>query len=121
MHPETLQPTRPAGIRRSSTYFPELESLRGIAIVLVVVFHADAVMLVPFFNREGSWPSLPLALVFAGHTGVTLFFVLSAFLLGLPFLKEAGAAGPSRGRNSTPAARCASCPSTTRRSPPPPC
>ena len=79
----------PDGIRRGSTYFPELESLRGIAIALVVVFHADGRMLMPFFNRIGTSPSPPLAFVYAGHTGVTLFFILSAFLLGLPFLQEA--------------------------------
>ena len=79
----------PAGIRPDATYFPELESLRGIAIALVVAFHADATMLFPFGNRVGTWPSPPLAFLYGGHTGVTLFFVLSAFLLGLPFLEAA--------------------------------
>jgi peptidoglycan/LPS O-acetylase OafA/YrhL len=32
--------------------------------------------------------------VFAGHTGVTLFFVLSAFLLARPFLAQAAGQGP---------------------------
>lgn len=86
---ETTDPTVPAGIRRGSTYFPELESLRGIAIVLVISFHADGFMLFPFLNRVGSSPSPPLAFLYGGHTGVTLFFVLSAFLLGLPFLEKA--------------------------------
>ena len=35
------------------------------------------------------WPALPMAFVWMGHTGVTLFFVLSAFLLSRPFLAEA--------------------------------
>lgn len=83
----------PAGIRRGSRYFAELESLRGIAIALVVVFHADGGLLFPFRNREGAWPDPALAFVYAGHTGVTLFFVLSAFLLSLPFL-EAASGGP---------------------------
>ena len=77
----------PAGIRRGSRYFPELESLRGIAIALVFTFHADGALLFPFLNREGSSPPPWLAFLRAGHTGVTLFFVLSAFLLGLPFLE----------------------------------
>jgi hypothetical protein len=34
----------PAGIRPSTTYFPELESLRGVAILLIVVFHAYAML-----------------------------------------------------------------------------
>jgi peptidoglycan/LPS O-acetylase OafA/YrhL len=79
----------PAGIRRGSAYFPELESLRGLAIVLVFVFHADGALLFPLRNRVGLESPLPLLYVWAGHTGVTLFFVLSAFLLSLPFLDEA--------------------------------
>ena len=38
---------------------------------------------------EGTWVSPLAAFVHAGHTGVTLFFVLSAFLLSRPFLAEA--------------------------------
>jgi peptidoglycan/LPS O-acetylase OafA/YrhL len=79
----------PAGIRPDSTYFPEIESLRGIAILLVVALHADGTLLFPFRARVGSWPAVPLAFVWGGHTGVTLFFVLSAFLLSMPFLQEA--------------------------------
>jgi len=79
----------PAGIRRGSTYFPELESLRGLAIALVFVFHADRALLFPVRTRDGAESPLPLLYVWAGHTGVTLFFVLSAFLLSLPFLDEA--------------------------------
>ena len=78
----------PTGIRRGA-YLPELESLRGIAILLVFLFHADVILGFPFRNRSEIWPALPLALVWMGHTGVTLFFVLSAFLLSRPFLAEA--------------------------------
>ena len=35
-HPSEVPPV---GVRRSTAYFPELESLRGIAILLVYVFH----------------------------------------------------------------------------------
>jgi peptidoglycan/LPS O-acetylase OafA/YrhL len=62
---------------------PELESLRGIAIVLVVTYHATQIL-----GLEARGASLPLAFVVAGHTGVSLFFVLSAFLLSAPFLAE---------------------------------
>ena len=78
----------PTGIRRGA-YVPELESLRGIAILLVFVFHADALLGIPFRGRGEVWPALPMALLWMGHTGVTLFFVLSAFLLSRPFLAEA--------------------------------
>jgi peptidoglycan/LPS O-acetylase OafA/YrhL len=79
----------PAGIRRRSTYFPEVESLRGLAIALVFVFHADRALLFSVRTRDGAESPLALLYVWAGHTGVTLFFVLSAFLLSLPFLDEA--------------------------------
>jgi len=85
---------RPAGIRASSAYLPELESLRGIAILLVMFFHADGVVRLPYSNSRGIWPSPLAAFVLAGHTGVSLFFILSAFLLSMPFLAQAEGGRP---------------------------
>jgi peptidoglycan/LPS O-acetylase OafA/YrhL len=82
-----MQSTRPAGIRASASFLPELESLRGWAILLVVLFHADGA--VTGNSRIGTTVSPLLAFITAGHTGVTLFFILSAFLLARPFLEEA--------------------------------
>ena len=75
------------GIRSRSAFVPELESVRGIAILLVFAFHVDSYVRFPFAVQ----PTTPLALAFvrAGHTGVDLFFVLSAFLLSRPFLVDA--------------------------------
>jgi peptidoglycan/LPS O-acetylase OafA/YrhL len=58
---------------------PELDGLRGLAILLVLVFH--------YISQEGLTPSHSLAsylqrLVVMGWTGVDLFFVLSGFLIG---------------------------------------
>jgi peptidoglycan/LPS O-acetylase OafA/YrhL len=78
------EPYAPAGLRRSRAYFPELESLRGIAILLVFAYHADGVLVGPKHHA-----SPLLAFARAGHTGVALFFILSGFLLSLPFLAEA--------------------------------
>lgn len=80
------QSARPPGIRASASFLPELESLRGWAILLVFLFHADGVII--GFGRIGTTVSPALAFITAGHTGVTLFFVLSAFLLARPFLEE---------------------------------
>jgi peptidoglycan/LPS O-acetylase OafA/YrhL len=77
---------RPAGVRDSASFSPELEALRGWAIGLVFLFHADGV--ITGYERIGTTVSPALAFITAGHTGVTLFFVLSAFLLSRPFLEE---------------------------------
>lgn len=80
-------PTPLTGLRQPSAYISELESLRGWAILLVVAFHYVGILI------DGSASGLPqdapfwLRLIGAGNTGVTLFFVLSGFLLARPFIK----------------------------------
>jgi peptidoglycan/LPS O-acetylase OafA/YrhL len=82
----------PAGVR-SSGFLPELEALRGVAALLVFAFHADRylVMLleVQRVNTRALVTTPWQAFIRSGDTGVTLFFVLSAFLLSLPFLEQA--------------------------------
>ena len=72
----------------ASEHSRELEALRGVAILLVFVYHASS-MLLGGSRFEGTWVSPAAAFAYAGQTGVTLFFVLSAFLLSRPFLVEA--------------------------------
>ena len=76
----------PAGIQPGA-YMPELESLRGLAILLVVSYHMGLLEIGTTID-PASIP-YPLSFVRAGHTGVSLFFVLSAFLLSQPFIAEA--------------------------------
>lgn len=79
----------PAGLRNTTRFIPELESLRGWAILLVVVFHYFGILLDNNAAGANSLPessSLLLRLAGAGNTGVTLFFVLSGFLLVQPFI-----------------------------------
>lgn len=83
--------SKPAGLRRGSTYFPEVESLRGIAILLVLLHHADG-FLTPGLAMEGAIVSPLRAFIAAGQTGVSLFFVLSAWCLSMPFFRDASAA-----------------------------
>lgn len=61
-----------------------LDGLRGVAILLVLAYHTwtessglAALGEGPFF----------LSLLYAGSTGVTLFFALSGFLVGRPFIE----------------------------------
>jgi len=79
---------RPRASRTSASRIPELESFRGLAIALVLLNHADGY--VNWGNPHG--PGEPLAffraVILSGHTAVSLFFLLSAFLISRPFLKE---------------------------------
>ena len=60
-----LTPTAPAPVRleRERTFFPEVQALRALAVMLVVLYHL--------------WPGrLP-----GGYVGVDVFFVISGFLI----------------------------------------
>ena len=70
-----------------TSFFPEIESLRGIAISLVFLLHVSGWVLFPR-PLQGIVVSPLRAFASGGHTGVSLFFVLSGFLLGRPFLLE---------------------------------
>ena len=84
------------GVRRGTKYLYEIECFRGLAVVLVFGFHVWGIS----FGEQKPSPLSPLVYVAAGHTGVTLFFVLSGFLLSLPWLRwinEDSAAMPNIG------------------------
>lgn len=81
---------------------PEVESLRGIAITLVFWFHTLG-WLTWYLPQGGLLMSAVQTVIRGGHTGVSLFFVLSGFLLSRPFLSEA--AGQKRVKRSTYYAR----------------
>jgi peptidoglycan/LPS O-acetylase OafA/YrhL len=74
----------PTGLTAGRQYLAECESIRGWAIVLVIFFHYSAYSTLhsPIKN-----PNPVMAFVYAGNSGVTLFFVLSGFLLSMPWLR----------------------------------
>lgn len=82
----------PVGVARLQRYLPELESLRGVAMLMVLSFHLDGLVRYMMLPRAGTLVSRFEALIRSGENGVSLFFVLSAFLLAVPFLAE-GAGG----------------------------
>ena len=112
--------TPPDAPQRAVGRFASLEGYRGLAALLVVVFHVYQ------FDRVG----YPLAVYpYAGTVAdvllrnldsmVDMFLVLSAFLLGLPFARAVlGEAWTRPGAGSCCAGRCASCRCTGSRSSP---
>lgn len=68
-----------------SRRFHELDSLRGIAALTVVLHHFSRILpenILHFLIRT------PLRLLVAGHQAVILFFLLSGFVLTLPYKKK---------------------------------
>lgn len=81
-----MKPSESAsGLRDPGSFIPEMESLRGWAILLVVAFHYFGILHGEHQPTDISpfW----LLIAAAGNTGVTLFFVLSGFLLTQPFIR----------------------------------
>jgi peptidoglycan/LPS O-acetylase OafA/YrhL len=74
-----------ATVEHKERRFPELDSMRGLA-ALVVVFHHFAYMFYPW-ALSASFLSVMLYPFIAGHESVMFFFVLSGFVLALPNLR----------------------------------
>jgi peptidoglycan/LPS O-acetylase OafA/YrhL len=73
----------------AAVYFPGLNGIRFIAAMLVVIHHIEQIkMVLGLPNRFSS-----LFFERAGGTGVTLFFVLSGFLITYLLLKERDVTG----------------------------
>ncbi len=85
-------PTSPTGggpARPGLGYHRELDGLRGVAVIVVVVYHVGGVL----------WPAAKSWLLPGGMLGVDLFFVLSGFLITSLLLGE----NERRGRVDLPA------------------
>jgi peptidoglycan/LPS O-acetylase OafA/YrhL len=67
-------------------YIPEIDGLRFIAILSVVLFHV-AIQVTDQPNGAAYAREL-LPFVHNGYRGVQLFFVISGFILGLPFARH---------------------------------
>ena len=78
--PDELPPPRMAPVATTQAWMPAMQSLRGLAALWVVLYHLQVYM--DFF----ALPLLALPGMRFGWLGVDLFFVLSAYLLGQPFL-----------------------------------
>lgn len=70
--------------------FEQLDSLRGLAALSVVVCHCSNLVPGIYQNSQEYWwlTSTPLNALRAGGSAVIFFFVLSGFVLALPFFKS---------------------------------
>jgi len=68
--------------------YTQLDSLRGLAACAVVLCHAGNVLPGVYDRPSEMWwlTMTPLSMLRAGHAAVIFFFVLSGFVLALPFL-----------------------------------
>jgi peptidoglycan/LPS O-acetylase OafA/YrhL len=64
---------------------PALDGVRAVACLMVLVFHLDFMLQLWNITNLGH---LAIAIALSGDAGVTLFFVLSGFLLFLPYVKS---------------------------------
>ena len=72
-------------ITSDGNFIPQIDGLRLLAIALVIVDHIHG----QIANHVGiAWPAL-LSFADGGRRGVKFFFVISGFILGLPFARRA--------------------------------
>lgn len=80
----------------SGQFIPEIDGLRFVSIALVVFFHlcGYTVAKSSAIHFEGAADNFVALLGSTGHYGVQLFFVISGFVLALPFAKFRLSSGP---------------------------
>ncbi len=77
-------------ITSNQLYFPEIDGIRFIAITLVILFHTHGYFAEKStrFTNEQKYAGWLNTLLDNGDRGVELFFVLSGFILCLPFAQQ---------------------------------
>ncbi len=81
----------------SGRFIAEIDGLRFVAIALVVIFHIRGYVAAKSPAEWSAPPETHLAarLTEVGHYGVQLFFIISGFVLALPFATRYLAGGPA--------------------------
>jgi peptidoglycan/LPS O-acetylase OafA/YrhL len=75
-------------ITYSTAYLPQIDGLRFLAIFsVVVIMHTTHFLDEKFYGNQLIGNSYWKKFVFEGGTGVPLFFIISGFILSLPFAK----------------------------------
>ena len=81
----------------SGRFIPEMDGLRFAAIAMVVLYHLNGYLMAKtaFYERGTSQPDWLCRTALVGFHGVDLFFVISGFILALPFAAHHLAGAPS--------------------------
>ena len=80
----------------SGRFIPEMDGLRFVAITMVILFHLNGYLVAKWsLHHSGSLPqsSCLAQTALVGFRGVELFFVISGFILALPFATQHLAGG----------------------------
>ena len=87
-----------AGVRAELGYIASVEGLRGVAVAWVMLFHYCVVRSTggkdPWIALADGSPALG-AVIRNGYLGVDLFFLITGFLLALPWLRHADEGRPA--------------------------
>ncbi|MDQ6888687.1 MAG: acyltransferase [Bacteroidota bacterium] len=71
-------------VTSTGSYLPEIDGLRFLAISWVFVYHLNDFLIQSYHGNE---TKIFQQILGNGHLGVELFFVISGFVLSLPFAK----------------------------------
>ena len=76
-------------VAHGKRFIPEVDGLRFIAVAAVVLLHLRGITIAKHMDGAAIQPSERwlFSILSIGHCGVQLFFVLSGFLLALPFAR----------------------------------
>jgi peptidoglycan/LPS O-acetylase OafA/YrhL len=83
-------------ITTSGNYIAEIDGLRFVAIMSVLLYHVGRMTEIyvhPYVSPQSKWKAFFPDLLFHGARGVSLFFIISGFILGLPFAQHYLAGG----------------------------
>ncbi|MGO1921401.1 MAG: acyltransferase family protein, partial [Microbacterium sp.] len=73
----------------SSQRISSLDGVRGVASLIVLVYHCSLIAMPHLDETVATWlTQSPLKVLFAGTEAVLVFFVLSGFVVALPVLRD---------------------------------
>jgi peptidoglycan/LPS O-acetylase OafA/YrhL len=70
------------------TFIPQIDGMRFVAILCVIAYHTRNTAQIFFNISDDQSRNIVSNTFYAGHYGVHLFFVISGFILSLPFAKQ---------------------------------